>query len=280
MTPRPRLALRLLLATAAIGAATLAAALLRSHLAPVNLMMLFLLAVVAAAATLGQGPAVWSALLAVAIFDFFFVPPHLTFAVDDAQYLLTFAGMLVVGLTVSTLTERLRHENAAIAERERRATALWRLGRRLADVEIEEALRLAAVDETREAFAAPAVLVGLDEAGELTLRAAAPSATTLDAGERAAATATLDTGLPSDRSEDGSRPRRGLFLPLPGPQGDVLGALGLLPAGGAETLSDGDRRLLETFASQIALALGRRRVTGDRGVTRAPGAPGIAGGYS
>lgn len=258
MTPQPRLALRLLTASAAIGVATLAAALLSRHLAPVNLMMLFLLAVVACAATLGQGPAAWSALLAVGIFDFFFVPPHLTFAVDDAQYLLTFVGMLVVGLTVSTLTERLRRENAAIGERERRATALWRLGRRLADAEIEEALLLAAVDETREAFGADAVLVALDRSGQLVVRAAAPAERALAEAERAAATATLDTGVRSDRADEGPRGHRGIYLPLPGPQGDVLGALGLLPAAGFKTLSDDDRRLLETFASQIALALGRR----------------------
>ena len=258
MSPRPRLVLRFFLSTAAVGLATLAAALLRPHLAPVNLMMLFLLAVVASAVTLGQGPAIFSSLLAVAIFDFFFVPPHLTFAVDDAQYLLTFVGMLVVGVTVSTLTERLRRENAAIVERERRASALWRLGRRLADAEFEAALPLAAVDELREAFGADAVLLALDR-GELAVRAAAPAEVVLDRAERAAATATLDTGLPSDCGDEGPRGHRGLYLPLPGAQGDVLGAIGVLPAHGARSLSADDRRLLETFAHQIALALARRQ---------------------
>ena len=257
MSQRPRLAIRLLLAVAATAVATLAAALLRPHLAPVNLMMLFLLAVVACAASLGQGPATLAAILAVAVFDFFFVPPHLTFAVADAQYLLTFVGMLVVGLTVSTLTERLRREADGAANRERRATALWRLGRRLADVEIDEALARAAVEETREAFGAVAVLTELDARGELALRAAAPSSVELDDAERTAALATLDTGLPSD-STDAPRGQRGLYLPLPGPQGGVLGGLGLLPVDGRLRLSADDRQLLETFASQIALAFARR----------------------
>jgi two-component system sensor histidine kinase KdpD len=38
--------------------------------------------------------------LSVAAFDFFFVPPHLTFAVSDTQYLVSFAVMAVVGLLV------------------------------------------------------------------------------------------------------------------------------------------------------------------------------------
>jgi two-component system sensor histidine kinase KdpD len=42
-----------------------------------------LLAVSLIAARYGRGPAVASSILAVAAFDFFFVPPQLTFAVSD-----------------------------------------------------------------------------------------------------------------------------------------------------------------------------------------------------
>jgi len=40
------------------------------------------------------------------VFDFFLVPPHLTFAVSDTQYVVTFAVMLVVGLLVSASRAR------------------------------------------------------------------------------------------------------------------------------------------------------------------------------
>ena len=45
-----------------------------------NIDMLFLLAVFISAFWLGRGPAVMSAFLCVALFDFFFVPPYLSFA--------------------------------------------------------------------------------------------------------------------------------------------------------------------------------------------------------
>ena len=35
----------------------------------------------------GRGPSLLASVLSVAAFDFFFVPPYLTFAVTDAQYL-------------------------------------------------------------------------------------------------------------------------------------------------------------------------------------------------
>ena len=156
MTRRPAIALRLLLAATAIGAATLAAALLSPHLAPVNLMMLFLLAVVACATTLGQGPAVFSALLAVAIFDFFFVPPHLTFAVGDTQYVVTFAVMLVVGLLVSTLAARVKDTAEMALQRERRTQALYALSRETSGLRDPRDVAAAGARHVRAALGADA----------------------------------------------------------------------------------------------------------------------------
>src|SRR2546426_500794 len=61
----------------------------------VNIAMVYLLAVVLIAVRFGRGPAIAASVLAVAAFDFFFVPPLLTFAVSDVQYLITFAIMLM-----------------------------------------------------------------------------------------------------------------------------------------------------------------------------------------
>ena len=69
-----------------------------------NIVMLFLLTVVLVAVQFGRGPAVLAAFVSVAAFDFFCVPPRLSFAVTDAQYLLTFAVMLAVALIIGQLT--------------------------------------------------------------------------------------------------------------------------------------------------------------------------------
>jgi K+-sensing histidine kinase KdpD len=44
----------------------------------------------------------------VALFDFFFVEPWLSFVVSDTQYIFTFALMLAVALVISQLAVRLR----------------------------------------------------------------------------------------------------------------------------------------------------------------------------
>lgn len=79
-------------------------------IAAINIAMLYLLAVVIAAIYLGRGPSILTAILSVVGLDFFFVPPHFTFAVSDSQYLLTFAGLLIVGLVISTLMTRVREQ--------------------------------------------------------------------------------------------------------------------------------------------------------------------------
>ncbi len=58
--------------------------------------MVYLLGVTLSALRFGRGPSVLTAILNVAAFDFFFVPPRFTFAVGDVQYLVTFLVMLLV----------------------------------------------------------------------------------------------------------------------------------------------------------------------------------------
>jgi two-component system sensor histidine kinase KdpD len=104
---------------------------LRAALDIANIVMLFLLTVFVAAVWLGRGPAVMAAFLCVALFDFFFVPPHLSLAVADAQYLVTFAVMLAVGLITSHLTARLSERTEQAQSRERDTRALYELARDL-----------------------------------------------------------------------------------------------------------------------------------------------------
>jgi two-component system sensor histidine kinase KdpD len=102
-------------AVAAIAACTAAGLALRQHVDPVNVAMLYLVPVVVIAVRYSRGAAVAAAVLGVLTFDFLFVPPYLTLAVDDLQYVVTFAIMLAVGLVISGLAESARREARARA---------------------------------------------------------------------------------------------------------------------------------------------------------------------
>lgn len=112
-----------------------------------NIVMLFLLAVVLVAVRAGRGPAVLAAFLSVALFDFFFVPPQLSFTVHDAQYLLTFAVMLAVALITGALTAGLRRQAEIALLKEKRTQALYETARELSAV-----LKLAQAAEITRRF--------------------------------------------------------------------------------------------------------------------------------
>ena len=105
---------------------------LRHYLELSNIVMLFLLAVFLVAVRWGRGPAVLAAFLSVALFDFFFVPPRLSFAVSDVQYLITFAVMLAVALITGHLTAGLRQQAALARLKQEQTHALYEMARDLA----------------------------------------------------------------------------------------------------------------------------------------------------
>src|SRR6185369_1182025 len=104
---------------------------LRPLLVPVNMVMVYLLAVVLAASRLGLKPAILTALLSVLAFDFLFVPPRFSFRVTDAEYLVTFFGLFVVGVVISFLVAQIKEKIDLIRKQEARTSSLYHLTREL-----------------------------------------------------------------------------------------------------------------------------------------------------
>lgn len=107
--------------------------LLRRHVDPLNLVMVYLIGVVMASSRFRRGPSILTALLSVLVFDFLFVVPYWTFAVSDTEYLFTFACMLLTGLVISSLTYRLRSQSEILRERGQRTARLFQFSRTLAE---------------------------------------------------------------------------------------------------------------------------------------------------
>lgn len=150
----------------AIGAVVLTSAAgfaLRSRLLITDVAMLYLLAVVFVAARSRPGPAVLASVLSTALLDFLFVPPYYVFTVDDVHYFLTFAVMLVVSLTMTRLTERLRAQAAAARASERRTAAVAALDRDLRGAAGREAMVVIAVRHLREVSGGEAAIVLIDD---------------------------------------------------------------------------------------------------------------------
>ncbi len=111
--------------------ASLISRLLAPFLSPTNMVMIYLLSVVFASVRLGRDPAIITAFLGVLVFDFFFVPPHYTFAVADSEYILTFIGLFTVGVVISTLVAKGKERSEVMQTREIQTTSLYHLSRDL-----------------------------------------------------------------------------------------------------------------------------------------------------
>jgi two-component system sensor histidine kinase KdpD len=130
-----------------VAMASLVCEAVRSSLAPTNMVMVYLLAVVLAAVRLGLRPAIMTAFLSVLAFDVLFIPPRFSLRVSDTEYLVTFFALFVVGVVISSLVARVHEKIEQVRLQEARTSSLYSLTRDLsvsADMPaIVEALRRA-----------------------------------------------------------------------------------------------------------------------------------------
>ncbi len=218
-----------------------------------NIVMLFLLAVVGVARWFGRGPAVMAAVVNVLAFDYFFVPPHFTFAVSDVQYVFTFAVMLIVGLVIGQLTAGMRHQARFATEGEERARRLFEMAS-----ELSGALAPEQVAEIGERFVAGTLrgksAVQILEEDE-TLRPVSPGPDHPEV-DMAVARWCLDHGVPAGVGTDTLPGGDRLYLPLKAPV-RTRGVLVVEPIEPEQLMIPEQRRLLETCAALIAIALER-----------------------
>ncbi|MEO8102665.1 MAG: DUF4118 domain-containing protein [Betaproteobacteria bacterium] len=235
-------------ALSAAAGATLLATPLAGWLELANIVMLYMLALVAIAFRFGKGPAVAAAVMNVAAFDFFFVPPRLSLAVADAQYLLTFAVMLATGLVIAHLAARLRQQAADARLRERRSRDLYEMARRLSGALADEQIIDAAKQFFAHSLGASVALMLRDRAGKLFV----PERATVEGIDLALAQRVFE----GDSTVDVVVADSLLYVPLKAPM-RTRGVLIVSPADVTSIESAGQRRQLETVAVLIAIALER-----------------------
>ncbi|MBC7735170.1 MAG: two-component system sensor histidine kinase KdbD, partial [Bacteriovorax sp.] len=235
-----------------------AVALLATPLQPffdlANIVMLFLLAVVGVAVRFGRRPALASAVINVLVFDFFFVAPRFSFAVSDAQYLLTFAVMMAVGLIVGQLTASLRYQARVAGDREDRARRLYRLARELGKALTKEQVAEIGDRSIEAAFRAKASVLLANEHDRL-----------VPASEGVGGSPALDIGLAqwafdhaasAGSGTDTLPASRQLYVPLAAPM-RTRGVIAVEPANPRLLMIPEQRQLLDTYAALVAIAIER-----------------------
>lgn len=232
------------------GAVALAATPLLAWFELTNIVMLFLLAVIGVALLYGRGPAALAAFVGVGLFDFFFVPPRFTFAVSDAQYLITFAVMLLVALVVGYLTSGLKVQAEVATQREHRVRSLYEMARDLSAALLPDQVAAIGARFLAAEFAAKSALLAADANNRLQLLPGADAAVDVSVAQWA-----YDRGQAAGRGTDTLPGSASLMLPLTAPM-RIRGVLAIEPSD-ARLLGPEQRRLLDTCASLLAISLER-----------------------
>ncbi len=235
------------------------AAVLRATLHLPDLVMLFLLAVMIAAAWFGRGPALLSAALSVAAYDFFFVPPFHTFTVEDRNYFLTFAMMFGVGIAISELVGRLRRQEQDALGREERTAVLYAVTRDLASADNVEEVAQVAANHAGQSFSARVAVLGFDRAGGVRTLSSSPHGWELAPKELGVAKWSHEHGQLAGLGTETLQGSRVLCAPLRIRQSQ-LGVLALVPVGEFPFRTE-QRAFLELFCRQTAAALERVRLS-------------------
>jgi two-component system sensor histidine kinase KdpD len=229
--PSPAYFLRYLFTLGLLTLTTAAFAVLRGVIDTPLIALLYLLPVGLSTALWGLGPGVTCAFCAFLTFNYLFIPPLYTMTVHRPSDLVMLLVFLLVSVVISQLVGRAQMGLAAARAREREATQLYELSTALAGLHNDQTIGQILADQIHAMFRGECVEIVLTGDHPFTRR------------------------MPADSTPPARPPE--LSLPIKaarGPMGSIRLWRSATPASAEE------RRLLQTFASQGALALERARL--------------------
>jgi two-component system sensor histidine kinase KdpD len=219
--------------------------------------MIYLPAVLAAAALWGLGPALLSGAGAALAYNFFFTEPVHTFRMNRMDDIVTVIVLLSVALVTSKLAAAIRDQARLAAAHAARNATIAGFAHHLLSRSSEAEIARSACSELNQLFKCNAMLVAGLPAPHIL--AAIPDGNRLTPSDIAAAALTLETGQPAGRGTSRSQPAEWQFHAVRSADG-ILAAAGLARDDGSLAVTEGDLQLLTNLLDQLALALERARL--------------------
>ncbi len=226
-----------------------------------NISLVFLPAVLGSATLYGLMPSLYASLLAVAAYNFFFIPPIYSFTIADPAngVALVFFG-LVAALT-SHLAAVSRRRLAAARGHARHLGELYAFSRKLAGNGHLDDLLWATAHQFAVMLGLRAVIL-MPEGLGLAVRCGYPPEDRLGEAELGAARWVWDHNCPAGRGAGTLPGVRWLFLPARTERGPVA-VIGLSGDRSGPLLDPEQRRLVDALADQAAIAIERVVLAAD-----------------
>jgi two-component system sensor histidine kinase KdpD len=226
-----------------------------------NIALVFLMAVLSSAVTLGLWPALFASLISAAAYNFFFLPPLYTLDISDPESVVALLFFLIVAVIASNLTGRVQRQAAAARDRARLTEDLYLFSKKLAgtgtldDVLWATAFQIASMLKVR-------VVLLLPEDGTIAVKAGYPPDDTLVDADIAAAKWAWEHNRAAGRGADTLPGAKRLYLPLRTGR-MAVGVVGLDNDRQGPLLTPEQQRLFDALADQAAVAIERIQLVAD-----------------
>jgi two-component system sensor histidine kinase KdpD len=217
--------------------------------------LVFLTAVVIAAARYGLWPSLLASVAASLCYNFFFLPPVYTFTITEPTNVAAFFFFMLIALLVSNVAARVRSQADTAIGRVRTTESLYAFSRKLAGTATLDDVLWASAYQAALMLKVRVVLL-LPEDGVLTVKAGYPPEDQLDKADLAAANWTWGHDRAAGRGADTLPGAKRLFLPMRTGRGPI-GVIGIDDDRTGPLLTPDQRRLLDALMDQGALAIER-----------------------
>ncbi|PSH68224.1 two-component sensor histidine kinase [Phyllobacterium brassicacearum] len=250
-----------LLSTAYVASALMVGLLLSRVLDVRNIALVFLMAVLASAVTVGLWPALFASVLSAAVLNFFFLEPLYTLVISDPESVIALGFFFGVAVIASNLTARVQRQAAAARQRARTTEDLYLFSKKLAgtgtldDVLWATAFQIASMLKLR-------VVLLLPEHGTIEVKAGYPPDDTLVDADIAAARWAWENNRAAGRGADTLPGAKRLYLPLRTGR-MAVGVIGLDNDKQGPLLTPEQQRLFDALADQAAVAIERTQLAAD-----------------
>ncbi|MEA3059921.1 MAG: two-component system, OmpR family, sensor histidine kinase KdpD [Sphingomonadales bacterium] len=226
--------------------------------APVD--MIYLPAVLGAAALWGLGPGVVAGITAALAYNFFFTAPVHTLQIDRFADVVTVIVLLIVALVTGRLAAGIRKQAQIADAHAARNAVIAGFARRLLSCSTEDEIARVTCEELRRLFDCNAVVVSGLPTPEVI--AMVPDGNRLTPSDVAAAVLAIESAEPAGRGTGSVQPAEWAFYPIR--SGDaVLAAAGLARDDGAPAVGPHNLELLTSLLDQVALALERAQLESE-----------------
>lgn len=201
------------------------------------------------------GPTMLMAVLSAFTWNFFFIPPRMTFVITEPSDLVMCISYFVVASITGYLTSRVKNHERVLREREDRTNALYEISQDIASSRDKTEFLTKINDRVSRLLEGDCGIILRGADGKLMVNQNKTYSPILKEKEQAVAVWAFESEKPAGWSTDTLSEARSLYIPLRTPSGPV-GVLVYRPNRGRK-LSLEQENLLHSIARQLSVSLER-----------------------